>query len=66
MEQTQDSNEEDKVYIEQTQPAENLSLFIKKVFKGEKVFVRFQRNKKNQPKNKKYFDHPQSRRIKKK
>ena len=26
----------------------------------------FKRNKKNQPKNKKYFDHPQSRRIKKK
>ena len=65
--QAQDSNEVDKVdSIEQNQPASNLSEFIKKVFKGEKVFVKFQRNKKNKPKNKQYFDHLQSRRIKKK
>ena len=34
--------------------------------KGERVYMMFKRNKKNQPKNKRYFDHIQSRRIKKK
>ena len=43
-----------------------LSDFMKKVQKGEKVYLMFQRNKKGHAKNKTYFDHLQSRRIKKK
>ena len=39
---------------------------MQNVHKGEKVFVMFKRNKKNKPKNKRYFDHPKSRAIKKK
>ena len=39
---------------------------IKNIKNGERVYMMFKRNKKNQPKNKKYFDHIQSRRIKKK
>ena len=51
--------------LECNSPIENLSQFMQNVQKGERVFLMFKRNKKNQPKNKKYFDHPQSRRIKK-
>ena len=39
---------------------------MQNVHKGEKVFVMFKRNKKNKPKNKRYFDHIYSRRINKK
>jgi len=55
-----------KMALECNSPIENLSQFMQNVQKGERVFLMFKRNKKNQPKNKKYFDHPQSRRIKKK
>ena len=43
-----------------------LSDFMKKVQKGEMVYLMYQRNKKSHAKNKIYFDHLQSRRIKKK
>ena len=39
---------------------------IQNIKNGERVFMMFKRNKKNQPKNKRFFDHIQSRRFKKK
>ena len=43
-----------------------MSETMQNIKKGERVYMMFKRNKKNQPKNKRYFDHIQSRRIKKK
>ena len=41
-----------------------LSPFRQKIEEGEKAYFMFQRNKKNKPKNKKYFDHIDARTIK--
>ena len=41
-----------------------VSAFRQNIGKNEKVYAMYQRNKHNKPKNKKYFDHVDSRRIK--
>ena len=52
--------------LECNSPIKNLSQFMQNVLKGEKVYLMFKRNKNNQARNKSYFNHAQSRAIKKK